>query len=73
MDIKPVINWAQKNGEAKVVERLLVRVLPDLLEQNIQITAESLNNTHSFEVPDGLYRKFQMVAEELVGKEYIES
>lgn len=70
MDVKPIIDWAQANGEAKVVERLLVKLLPDLMEHDMQVTAQSFVESDTFDVPESLYKKIQTVAEELVGKDY---
>lgn len=70
MNVKPVIDWAKANGEARVVERLLVKLLPDLMKHDMKITAQSLADIESFDVPETLYKKIQTVAEELVGKEY---
>lgn len=70
MDAKPIIEWAKAQGEARVVERLLVKLLPDLLEHDIEVTAESLNTLSRFDVPETLYNKIQITAEQIVGQTY---
>ncbi len=70
MDAKPIFEWAHQNGESKIVDRILVRVLPDLMHENIKVTSETIHEMTNFDVPQALFEKIKMVAEEMVGQAY---
>jgi hypothetical protein len=65
--IKSVLDWAEENGEVKVVDRILVKVMMDLIKHKVVITAAS--NFDELEIPDELYQRIKNVAAEIVGKE----
>ncbi len=66
-DIKPVLIWAKANGESKIVDRILLKLLPALLKYNQKITAEMVENSVELFVDESLYDLVKKTAEELVG------
>jgi tRNA-dihydrouridine synthase len=69
-DIIPLITWAKANGEAKIVDRIFVKLLPELLQANQLITTEMIETESVIHVPEALYQRIQSVAESLVGQQY---
>ncbi len=69
-DIKPIFEWAIKNGEAKIVDRILVKLLPQLLKAHSNITAASVEESAVINVSAELYELVKKSAEELVGRSY---
>lgn len=69
-DIKPLMLWAKANGEAKIVDRILVKLLPDLVKANQQVTADMLDHQSVIEIPIELYERMRSIAEDLVGQSY---
>ena len=64
---KPIFDYAIKQSDVMVVERILVRVLPALVAHGQTLTAESIREAQEIAVPDALYAHMLQVAEELVG------
>lgn len=69
-DVKPVFVWAIGNGEAKIVDRILVRILPQLLKSNANITTSSIEESEAIEVAGDIYELVKQTAEELVGASF---
>lgn len=69
-DIISLLKWAREHGEAKIIDRILIKLMPDFLHYNCPITAEELNTQEYFNVPASLYEKIQKSAEEIVGTSY---
>ena len=69
-DIKPIFNWAIAHGESKIIDRILLRMLPELLKSEQKITSITLSQAESLMVPEALYANFVEVAEELIGQAY---
>jgi len=67
-DIKPVFDWAKAHGETKIVDRILVKVLPELVQFEQKITVESLEIMTTVEIPETLYDRILTLAEEMVGR-----
>ena len=34
-DVKPIFDWAKTNGDANIYDRILMKVMPQLLKENI--------------------------------------
>lgn len=66
-DAKHIFNCAVANGEAKIVDRILVRVLPELIKHNQRLTSERILQAETIEVSDELYDYIRSVAQELTG------
>ncbi|MDD3608742.1 MAG: hypothetical protein PHI49_03180 [Halothiobacillaceae bacterium] len=69
-DAKPLFDWAQENGEARIVDRILIRLLPEMLRQEQRITAQMIEEQPSLAVSDTLYAQLLTVTQELVGQTY---
>jgi hypothetical protein len=69
-NIIPIFRWAEANGEAKIVDRILVKLLPEMLTHGQKLTTELINQTELVEVPIGLYQAVLNTAEELVGQSF---
>lgn len=69
-NLKLVVAWAKQNGEAKIIDRVLLKMLPQLLEQNEKLTSEMLDRMDEILVKESLYDQFVSIAEELVGARY---
>jgi len=70
MNAKPIFDWAKAHGESKIVDRILVRLLPDLLSAQLKVTSDSLDKMAEFDVSEELYQKIQAIAEELSEKKF---
>jgi hypothetical protein len=66
-DAKKILNCAAACGEAMIVDRILVRVLPTLIENDLMWTVEDIRASDRLMVSDGLYAYIHQVAEDLVG------
>ena len=69
-DIKPILNWAVANGEAKVIDRILMKLLPQFIKNNLEITENIVKSSDTLEVSDELYNLVKDMAEELVGSSF---
>lgn len=69
-DIKPILNWAVANGEAKIIDRILMKLLPQFIKIGLKVTEQAINDSKIFEVPSELYSLVQSTAEELVGSSF---
>ena len=72
MNAKPVFKWAKQNGETKIIDRILVRLLPELIKHDLQVTSGSICEMSELDVSDELFDKIKSMAEELVGMPYKE-
>ena len=70
-DLKPIFNWAKQNGDANIYDRILMKVMPELLKENLKFTSESIQNSELIEVPQELYDLILEKAQELVGEKYV--
>ncbi len=69
-NLKPVVVWAKQNGETKIIDRILLKMLPKLLEQNEKLTSEILDQREEVWVEEVIYDQFASIAQELVGACY---
>lgn len=69
-NLKAVVQWAKQNGEAKIIDRVLLKMLPKLLEKDEKLTSDILEQMDEVWVEDVLYDQFVAIAEELVGARY---
>jgi len=69
-DVKPVFTWAKANGETKIVDRILIRLLPEMVKLDHKITAEMVDESASVPVPESLHAQILAAAEEMVGKPF---
>jgi hypothetical protein len=69
-DVKGIFEWARANGEAKIIDRILVRLLPEMVRLDQKITAQRVEDAERLEVSDELYARILAVAQEMVGQDY---
>jgi hypothetical protein len=70
-DIKPLFLWAKEKGDANIYDRIIMKVLPQLLQENIQLTSDSVEESNEVLVSDELYSLLQIKTEELIGAKYV--
>lgn len=66
-DAKHIFTHAKSIGESKIVDRILVRVLPELIKYDKKITSTTIEESEELLVPDELYSYIRDVARELTG------
>jgi hypothetical protein len=68
-DIKRVFEWARDNGEVKAVDRILVKVMLQLIKNRITLTAATINKMDSrTALPEDVVAAIVRAAEEVVGR-----
>lgn len=66
-DAKPLFVRAIEQSEVMIVDRILVRVLPMLLEHGQTLTSEGIRQAEHIFLPEALYQHIRSVTEELTG------
>jgi hypothetical protein len=69
-NIKPIFDWAVANGEAKIVDRILIKLLPQFIKAGYKITENTIYESDTVEVSDELFNLVKDTAEEFVGSSY---
>lgn len=69
-NIKPIFDWAIKNGDANIVDRIIVKIIPQIIKENIQLTTKSIKSSEKIEVNEEFYNLTKEKAEELVGSSF---
>lgn len=69
-DIKPILSWAIANGEAKIIDRISMKLLPQFIKHNYKITEQKILESDTLEVSIEVYDLVKNMAEELVGSSY---
>lgn len=69
-DVKPIFDWAKTNGDANIYDRILMKVMPQLLKENIKITSNTINESVTIEVSSELYNLIKDKAQELINKKF---
>ncbi len=72
-DAKQIFRHAELVSEPMIIDRILVRVLPDLVKYNQLLTAEAIKTADHIWVSDDLYAYIHEVAEALVGMQFTEN
>ena len=67
-DIKPIFEFAIATGEAKIADRILLKSLPVLLKNNIEICPADIAEQPDFNVSSEIYHTIKNIAENLTGK-----
>ncbi len=70
IDVKPLFQWVQSNGEAKAIQRVLIKSIIHIKRFNISLTAQTIEESASLEVPEELYSILLDEAEKVVGVKY---
>ncbi|MCB1143396.1 MAG: hypothetical protein H7A24_08420 [Leptospiraceae bacterium] len=72
IDIKPILIWAKQNGDTAIIERILVKLLPQLMKEGIRLTAKEAELAGSIPVSQNMYSDVKQVAETFVGQSFPE-
>ncbi len=70
-DIKPLLNWAKQHGDANIYDRILMKVMPQLLINDLKLTSQKIEASERIEVAQELYDLIAEKAQDLVGKSYV--
>ena len=70
-DLKPLFNWAKQNGDANIHDRILMKVMPQLINENIKLTSDIIENSETIEISNELYQLILNKTEELIGAKYV--
>ena len=54
-DVKPVLAWARAHGDSKIVDRVIVRLLPQLQAHGLQLSGAQVEADDQIMVPDPVY------------------
>ena len=66
-----IFDWAKAHGDANIYDRILMKLMPELLKENIRLTSETIENSEKIEVSDEIYDLIVQKAEELTGVKYV--
>lgn len=69
-DLKPLFLWARGRGDANIYDRILIKIIPALLKENIQLTGSLIENADSIFVSREVYFLTLEKTEELLGISY---
>ncbi|WP_321277491.1 hypothetical protein [Thiomicrorhabdus indica] len=69
-NITPVFQWAINNGESKIIERILLKLAPELIRADKQISPGDIERGEPIELEPELFNKIKLLAEEFVGQPY---
>lgn len=69
-NVKEIFEWAMLNGETKIADRILVKLMPQLVKFGCTLTANDIANNESILVPNELYQLIKTTAEDLLGTQY---
>ena len=71
-DVKPIFLHAIAQSETMILDRMLVRLLPTLLQHGLMLTADAIRQSEQIPVTDELFAHIRLVADELVGTPYVD-
>lgn len=69
-NVTPIFQWAIANGESKIIERILLKLAPELIRAEHQISPCEIDNGAPIHLESELYEKIKSLAEEMVGQSY---
>ncbi len=69
-NIIPLFRWAQANGEATIVDRVLMKNMPEILKSKVKITQNVVDKLEVLEVDVALYEIIKKSTQDLVGSSY---
>ncbi|KIM13151.1 MAG: hypothetical protein KU38_00320 [Sulfurovum sp. FS08-3] len=70
-DIKPLLNWAKQHGDANIHDRILMKVMPQLLKNDLKLTSQNIEASKHIEVAQELYDLIVEKTQDLIGKRYV--
>ena len=71
-NIIPIFRWAVANAEAIVIDRVLIRIMPQLLNSGVKLTSKGIESSEDIEVDEAVYSLIKETTEEIVGSSYHE-
>jgi hypothetical protein len=71
-DAKHIFSCAAACSEAMIVDRILIRVMPEMMKHDQRLTADSIKAAKEILVPAELYAYIRSVAEDLVGRQCVD-
>lgn len=69
-DLIPIFKWANEHGDANINDRIIIKVIPQLLKKNISLTHEIIESSETINVSQEIYDLVLKVSQELVGSSY---
>lgn len=61
-----IFEWAQQSGDANITDRILVKILPELLRQKKLISSQMIQNKEEIIVDEVLYDMIKEAAQKLI-------
>jgi hypothetical protein len=71
-DIKPVFRWAKENGDANIYDRIIMKVMPQLLDEGIKLTSETIESQEKIIISNELFDLILEKTQELIGAQYVQ-
>lgn len=69
-NVTPVFKWAIAHGETKIVERILIKLAPELVASNQMISLQQVEDDQNILVDAEIYDKVLHLAEALIGQTF---
>ena len=69
-NVKPVFQWAEENGDANIWDRVLIKIIPQLLKEKVILTTDIIATSKKIELSDELYDLIKEKVEDLIGSLY---
>jgi len=69
-DIKPLFVWAIENGDSKIIDRIIMKLIPEFLKRDIKITQDSLSLNDAIYVDSDFFEVVKSTTEKLVNKTF---
>jgi hypothetical protein len=70
-DIKELCDWAKEHGDAAICDRVLVKIMPQLLKEESYLTKEEIQNAKTLKVSETLYAMALENLEKMTGVKYV--
>ncbi len=70
IDVLPLFKWAVSNGEATIIDRILMKNMLSILKYDTKITKDNIQNSAILEIDEILYELIKKSTQELVGSSY---
>ncbi len=71
-DVKHIFSCAAACSETMIIDRILIRVMPELMKHDQRLTADGIKAAREVLVPVDLYAYIRSVAEDLVGRKCVD-
>ncbi len=71
-NLKPLFLWAKTKGDANIYDRILIKIIPELLKENVLLTTQIIESSESIYVSEAIYTLTVSKTEELLNAQYEE-